>query len=231
VLPVVVTLVVGLTTTRATVAGAAQRAALPSAPTVAAATVAAIGRATTDSLYIVTVDYAQGRTLYYVDPAHHAEEMVFTNPSGVTQDAYAVRPGSGGRADTRTVDYVRHTWRDRTTSGSESVDTMENPAHGVALELRNGVLSTDGPAAESNGTATLTGIEVVDGERAYRVVLALPEGGELATIWLSTTTALPVRSTSPGVTVTYRWHVPRGDVPASLWPTVPCGFSDVTTKA
>jgi hypothetical protein len=218
-LAVVVALAVGSTVARGRLVGAAHPT--PQTPhTIAAGTVAAIG--STTALYVVTVDYGQGRTLYYVDPAHKIAEMVFTNSSGATEDAYAVRPGSGALADTRTVDYVRHTWRDRTTSGTEGA--IENPTHGVAQELRQNVLS----AGNSNGTGTLAGIDMIGGQRAYRVVLALPDG-ELTTIWIDTTTSLPVRSTSPGVTMTYRWNVPRGGVPASLWPAVPSGFREKGT--
>jgi hypothetical protein len=216
VLAVVVILGVATTLTRARVTGAAHTT-LPSTHTIAAGTVAAIGKATTSSLYVVTVDYGQGRTLYYVDPAHRMTEMVFTSPTGVTQDAYAVRPGSGTLADTRMVDYVRHTWSDHAASVTSGA--IDNPAHGVSLELRKTVLS-------GGGTATFAGVDTIDGRGAYRMVLALPNGGESTTIWISTTTGLPVRSTSPGVTVTYRWDVPRGDVPASLWPALPAGFQE-----
>lgn len=215
VLAVVVTLAVGSSATRIRVAGAGQ-ATLPSTHTIAAGAVDAVGRVS--SLYAVTVVYGRGRTLYYVDPAHQATEMVFLSPAGATEDVYAVRAGG-----TRVVDYVRHTWHDSTAG--DTTGAIENPAHGIALELQESM-----PSVVLNSKA---GIEMVVGEHAYKLVLPLPDGSELTTIWISTTTALPVKSSSPGVTATYRWDVPRGDVPKSLWPAVPAGFredSDPTTR-
>lgn len=206
VLAVVVALAIGSSVTRVRVTGAGQ-AALPSTHTIAADAVAAVGRVS--SPYAVTVDYGKGRTLYYVDPAHQATEMVFTSPTGAPQDVYAVRAGG-----TRVVDYVRHTWHDSTAG--DTTDAIENPAHGIALELQEDVAGVNSKAD----------IEMVAGEPAYKLVLPLPDGTELTTIWISTTTALPVKSSSPGVTATYRWDVPPGDVPASLWPAVPNGFRE-----
>jgi hypothetical protein len=185
---------------------------LPSAHT---NTVDAIRTATNYSPYVVTVDHGRGRTLYYVDPVAKATELVFTGPAGGTEDAYAIRPARGGLVDTRTVDYVRHTWRDRSAP-----QDVRNPAHEIAMELSVG-----------RAIPKLAGIDVVEGALTYRVVLAPPDGGAPTTIWISATTALPVRSTSPGVTVTYRWHVARGDLPASLWPAVPSGFRQRSTPA
>ena len=98
---VVVTLAVGSSVTRVRVTGAGQ-AALPSTQTIAAGAVDAVGRVS--SLYAVTVDYGKGRTLYYVDPAHQATEMVFLSPAGAMQDVYAVR---AGRPSDRTAMRVR----------------------------------------------------------------------------------------------------------------------------
>jgi hypothetical protein len=212
---------------QAVVAAPQHPAPLPSVYTLAADTVSAMGKQTGGGdLYSSTTVTSTGTVLDYNNPALKQTESIQQDPAGHPISVLAERFG-GASPSLRVIDYRNHTYGDDSRfSGSDP-----NPATDLAQGLQENILLRQGESGDAKQVNKVVGTQVVDGQPAYQVLMSAPDGSGAATIWISKASSLPLKLTSPGVTVTYRWAVPTSQGPASLWPAVPSGYTAVDSVA
>jgi hypothetical protein len=215
---------VGLATTGTAATGVthSEAAAQPSAYTLAGYTVSAMAKATTSGgLYMNTTVTSGIKEIVYNNPALQQTEWVKQNTAGATIAVMGERL-DGATPGLRVLDYAHHTVLD-SADPLRGVDP--NPATALAQGLKENILFSQGKSSDAKQVNRVVGTQVVDGQQAYEVVMSAPDGTEATTIWLSKATSLPLKQTSPGVSITYQWGVPTTQGPASLWPDVPAGFT------
>jgi hypothetical protein len=131
--------------------------------------------------------------------------------------AARLTPGVPGAMQSLIIDYVAKTWsmRDLTASADIPLPQLPPPGgHGTQLA-----------ADLASGAAVVRANEIVDGRLATRVDTTQPVG-VVTSQWFDAETYLPIQSGVPGSVVTYQWLPRSPEVLASLWPSIPLGFTD-----
>jgi hypothetical protein len=198
----------------------------PAAALMARAT-AAVTAAATRSVLQMIVTTPQGVSRSIIDDPGQATELVH-NRAGGTMSERALRklPGPARRFQSRTVNFAAGNWSQAVLAdapGNRGGTVIETPAQAIAAQLHHQIgVHSLAPATRARAARATT----IDGQRAYALVLTGP-GGPPATVWISKSTWLPVRSASPGVIVSYEWTAPRTIRAATLWPEVPPGLARI----
>ena len=193
-----------------------------SAKTIEARTLAAISSAAPDSVLRTVVVTAAGVSRYTVDAPGQATERVRTNKAGRTTEVTAIRqdPGTAGVYQMITIDFVSRTWSETDLHAPSTAPAIENPAKAIAAQLHQD------ETVGTNGHARVVGTAIIDGQRAYTILLTGP-GAPPSKLWISQATSLPIKAASQGADVTYHWSAPSAGAAASLWPSIPAGSTKV----
>jgi hypothetical protein len=124
-------------------------------------------------------------------------------------------PGAAkGDFESRTIDFTKHEWSEQHLANGG----VGNPAAAFLRVIRGAVA----------GGAKVVGTETVAGRVAYKLDLgptANPSGHHY--LLIDEATSLPVKSVGAGGTDTYTWSAAGSINPATLWPNVPAGFTEV----
>jgi hypothetical protein len=144
--------------------------------------------------------------------------------NGSPTRVFAVRrvAGSPDVHDVLIIDYGSRSWNLRRVASTpqDHAPPIPDPAEALQQQLSDDI---------AVGRSVVEGSESVDGSKTWRVRTTLPDG-TTSTIWIDQETSLPVKQVSPvgSVTYTYNWQARTPDVLASLWPTPPAGFTEVS---
>jgi len=202
-------------------------ASTPTAAAILARTATAISVARAHCVLQMIVTTPQGVARIIIDDPGQATELVH-NRAGGTMSESGVRkvPGPARRYQSRTVNFAAGTWSETELTAGRAAPgaaAIETPYTAVAAQLHHPI----GVAGRARPTdARVTRDTIIDGQRAYVLVLSGP-GGPSATLWISRSSGLPVQSATPGGSVSYEWTAQRTIRAASLWPSVPAGLTRI----
>lgn len=153
-----------------------------------------------------------------VDSTDQAAETVYSS-GGRTTMVVAYRLVSPGKFEGRMIDFTKRTWSEQSQS---PLVAIENPGKQIIDQLRQDA------TVGTNGRVKVIATGVVDGQLADELALLDTNGqNQSGTMWISRATSLPIKSASPDSMESYQWSGPGSVDPASLWPSVPAGFTQV----
>jgi hypothetical protein len=142
--------------------------------------------------------------------------VVYETSAGQKKSEIAMRKAAGaaGQVQAISINYTTRTWGEMNLGGG----SIPNPATDFLKVFK----------PSPNGRVRFVGTAVIDGQAAYVInFTGLHDTRSTATDWISKATMLPIKSVSPGVTVSYQWSGPGSVNPAIAWPSVPAGFTKI----
>jgi hypothetical protein len=189
----------------------------PSVTAIQARTIAAVSTASSNSVLQTVVTTAAVVIRSTVDAPDQVWNVMYENRAGQKKSEIAVRldpAAAPGQFEAIAINYTTRTWGEMNLGRS----SIPNPATDFLKVFK----------PSPNGRVRFVGTAVIDGQPAYVIdFTGLHDTRSTATVWISKATMLPIKSVSPGATVSYQWSGPGSVNPATAWPGVPAGFGKV----
>jgi hypothetical protein len=189
----------------------------PSVTAIQARTIAAVSTASSNSVLQAVVTTAAVVIRSTVDAPDQVWNVVYENSAGQKKSELAMRKdpaAAPGQFQAIAINYTTRTWGEMNLGGS----SIPNPATDFLKVFK----------PSRSGRVRFVGTAVIDGQPAYVIdFTGLHDTRSTATDWISKATMLPIKSVSPGATVSYQWSGPGAVNPATVWPTVPAGFGPI----
>ncbi len=189
----------------------------PSVTAIQARTIAAVSTASSNSVLQAVVTTAAVVIRSTVDAPDQVWNVVYENSAGQKKSELAMRKdpaAAPGQFQAIAINYTMRTWGEMNLGGS----SIPNPATDFLKVFK----------PSRSGRVRFVGTAVIDGQPAYVIdFTGLHDTRSTATDWISKATMLPIKSVSPGATVSYQWSGPGAVDPATVWPAVPAGFSPI----
>jgi hypothetical protein len=189
----------------------------PSVTAIQARTIAAVSTASSNSVLQTVVTTADVIIRSTTDAPDQIWNVVYETSTGQKKSEIAVRKdpaAAPGQFQAIAINYTTRTWGEMNLGGS----SIPNPATDFLKVFK----------PSRSGRVRFVGTAVIDGQPAYVIdFTGLHDTRSTATDWISKATMLPIKSVSPGATVSYQWSGPGSVNPATAWPGAPAGFSKV----
>jgi hypothetical protein len=189
----------------------------PSVTAIQARTIAAVSTASSNSVLQTVVTTADVIIRSTTDAPDQIWNVVYETSTGQKKSEIAVRKdpaAAPGQFQAIAINYTTRTWGEMNLGGS----SIPNPATDFLKVFK----------PSRSGRVRFVGTAVIEGQPAYVIdFTGLHDTRSTATDWISKATMLPIKSVSPGATVSYQWSGPGSVNPAAAWPGVPAGFARV----